>query len=236
MVNGAATSQLGTDVIGACAQVENADLENSDNGESGEELICPTCRLPIGSGSSICCDRCEIWTHIECEQINPEMYSLLDNSDLGYTCLACTHELQCEDLNESLCADDRNILESNPLADEEETYKKEGYEPETLIASVRETVVSSSITTQVPQTTITNRIGVPMQGESDRRSSMSAEVQVTPSNVHRGRKKGLNVNSGDNNVSNEANTENKTSKLSKKGGGVNSRKQNRRSNLNYRDL
>ena len=103
------------------------------------------CRLPIGTGSNICCDRCEIWTHIECEQINPEMYSLLDNSDLGYTCLACSHELQCVDLNKSLCADDRNILESNPLGDEEETYKKEGYEPETSIESVRETVVSSSI-------------------------------------------------------------------------------------------
>ena len=103
--------------------------------------------------------------------------------------MACTHELQCEDLNESLFTDDRNILESNPLADEEETYKKEGYEPETSIASVREAVVSSSISTQVSQTTITNRIGVPMQGGRNRSSSMSAEVQVTPSNVHRGRKK-----------------------------------------------
>ena len=39
MVNGAATSQLGTVVIGACAQVENVDLEKSDNGESGEKLM-----------------------------------------------------------------------------------------------------------------------------------------------------------------------------------------------------
>ena len=140
------------------------NLENSDNGESVEELTCPTCRLPIGSGSNIRCDRCEIWTHIECEQINPEMYSLLDSSDLGYTYLACTHEIQSEDLNESLCADDRNILESNPLADKEETYKKEGYEPETPIVSVRETVVSSSIPTQVSQTTIPNRIDVPVTG------------------------------------------------------------------------
>ena len=71
----------------------------------------------------------------------------------------------------------------------------------------------------VYQPTILNRIDVPMQDGKDRKSSMSAEVQVTPSNVHRGRKKGLNVNSGDNNVSNETNTENQTSKLSKKGGG-----------------
>ena len=40
---------------------------------------------------------------MKCEQINLEMYALFDSSELGYTCLACTHEVQCEDLTESLC-------------------------------------------------------------------------------------------------------------------------------------
>ena len=55
------------------------------------------------------------------------MYVLLDNKDLGYTCLACMHEIQCEDLNESICANDRNVLGACPLTDAVETYKKEGY-------------------------------------------------------------------------------------------------------------
>ena len=47
------------------------------------ELLCPTCGLPIETDSSICCDRCDIWYHMKCEQINLEIYALYDSSELG---------------------------------------------------------------------------------------------------------------------------------------------------------
>ena len=99
-------------------------------GESGEGLLCPTCKQCVGSRPGTCCDRCEIWSHIDFEQINPEFHSFLDNSYLGYTCLVCTHEIQCKDLNESIGMDGRFMQKSNPEVDSKETHRKVGYEPD----------------------------------------------------------------------------------------------------------
>ena len=94
-----------------------------------EPLSCPTCDQRLDSRDSVCCDRCDLWYHLDCEMINPEMCSLLQNSDIGYTCLVCTHEVQCEDLNESLDLPDRNVQEAMPDESREETHRKIGYEP-----------------------------------------------------------------------------------------------------------
>ena len=116
-----------TNTQGACFQT--VEPSGSELSTTRGPLNCPTCDLLLESNPSVCCDRCELWYHFDCENINAEMASLLENSDIGYTCLACTHEVQCEDLNESLEMGNRNEQESIPDVDSEETHKKIGYEP-----------------------------------------------------------------------------------------------------------
>ena len=55
--------------------------------------------------------------------------SLLDNSAIDYTCMGCTYLTSCENLNESLNIEGRNYQEADPEPLDDETHKKEGYEP-----------------------------------------------------------------------------------------------------------
>ena len=66
---------------GLCVRDGNMSLSHSGERDEGGGLLCPTCRLTIETDSSICCDRCDIWYHMKCEQINLEMYALLDSSE-----------------------------------------------------------------------------------------------------------------------------------------------------------
>ena len=155
----------------------------------GGELLCPTCGLPIETDSSICCDRCDIWYHMKCEQINLEMYALFDSSKLGYTCLACTQEVQCEDLTESLCTDHRDVLEACPLSDDEETHKKEGYEHEAVPPAECGRVLSLGTPIEAPSPTNSSKADILLPGMRDHSNSMAAEVTATLSNVHKEKKK-----------------------------------------------
>ena len=109
------------------------DIEGTDQkvGTSGASniIFCPTCDRPLDALPSICCDRCETWFHFDCEQIRPDMRSFLARSDIGYTCLGCSHLIECEGLNDSLNVQDRNPCEADPEPIDEETHRKEGYDP-----------------------------------------------------------------------------------------------------------
>ena len=225
-VNSAETSQVGGNLGGgACIQRDSVTTVETGKTDSEEESMCLTCKLPIGDGASICCDRCDVWTHIECDQINPDMHKLLtDNIDMGYTCLACTHELQCEDLNESLSMETRNMQESNPLDNSEETYKKIGYEPETNPPNAGELTQATSVhvggppgATQLAMHTPTAILG---RG-TDERSSNTVVVDPEPQvNEQRVKKKGLNTITGASKVDCDMNSnmEGKSSKQNRKGG------------------
>ena len=95
-------------------------------------VLCPTCGRPLDHFPSVYCDRCDTWFHFDCEQIDLETRILLDSSAMGYTCLGCAHEVNCENINESLDIEGRNTCEADPEVPEilnEETRRKEGYEP-----------------------------------------------------------------------------------------------------------
>ena len=117
-----------------CNLNESKRLFNDSNtNEAGKGasnvIICPTCEGPLDALPSICCDKCETWFHFDCEQISVESRSILDNSDIGYICLGCKCLTDCEGLNESLDFEGRNIRESDPEPNDEETHRKVGYEP-----------------------------------------------------------------------------------------------------------
>ena len=219
-VSSADTLPSGKNTKGLCAQDGNMPLQHSGGGGEGGELLCPTCGLPIETDSSICCDRCDIWYHMKCEQINLEMYALFDSSELGYTCLACTHEVQCEDLTESLCTDHRDVLEACPLSDDEETHKKEGYEPEAVPPVECGRVLSLGTPIEAPSPTNSSKADILLPGMRDHSNSMAAEVTATLSNVHKEKKKGPNITDCASSSNNDANSENKSacSKPNRKGG------------------
>ena len=175
---------------------------------------------------------------MKCEQINLEMYALFDSSELGYTCLACTHEVQREDLTESLCTDHRDVLEACPVSDDEETHKKEGYEPEAVPPAECGGVLSLGTPIEDPSPTNSSKADILLPGMRDHSNSMAAEVTATLINVHKEKKKGPNITDCASSSNNDANSENKSacSKPNRKGGGAKLKKRNKRSNLNFRDL
>ena len=168
-----------------CACDGNMSLRHSGERDEVGELLCPTYGLPIETDSSIFCDRCDIWYHMKCEQINLEMYALFDSSKLGYTCLACTHEIQCEDLTESLCTDHRDVLEACPLSEDGETHKNEGYESEAVPPAECGGVLSLSTPIEATRPTNSSKADIPLLGMKDHSNSMAVEVTATLSNVHK---------------------------------------------------
>ena len=175
---------------------------------------------------------------MKCERINLEMYALFDSSELGYTCLACTHEIQSEDVTESLCTDHRDVLEACPLSDDEETHKKEGYKPEAVPPVECGGVLSLSTPIKAPRPTNSSKADIPLLAKKDHSNSMASEVTATLSNVHKEKKKGPNITDCASCSNNDTNSQNKSacSKPNRKGGGANLKKRNKRSNLNFRDL
>ena len=226
-MNSAETSQVGGNLGGggACIQRESVTTVETEKTDSEEESLCLICKIPIGDGATICCDRCDVWTHIECEQINPDMHSLLtDNIDMGFTCLACTHELQCEDLNESLSMETRTMQESNPQDNSEETYKKIWYEPETNPPNAFELTQATSVhrggppgVTQLAMHTPTAILG---SGTDEMRSNIAVGESEPQVNEQRVKKKGLNTTTGASKVDCDMNSnmEGKSSKQNRKGG------------------
>ena len=105
------------------------DGQSVTNVGASNIVSCPSCDRPLDTLPSICCDTCETWFHFDCEQISEDSRSVLDSSDIGYICLGCKFQSECERLNDSLNVEGRNPRESDPITSDDQTHMKEGYEP-----------------------------------------------------------------------------------------------------------
>ena len=54
---------------------------------------CSSCQKPCKSNQRcICCDVCQLWTHLKCTTLTPKEFDILGNSDLTYFCQSCIND------------------------------------------------------------------------------------------------------------------------------------------------
>ena len=66
-------------------------LSNNKHNQTDDTLyFCGTCSRQVSwDDEGVLCDSCNVWYHIECQEIRTSQYALLDNTSVTWTCTAC---------------------------------------------------------------------------------------------------------------------------------------------------
>ena len=54
------------------------------------KFLCGTCNKAVTYiQKGVCCDRCDTWYHINCQNVNSEIYGCLHSSNISWECIQC---------------------------------------------------------------------------------------------------------------------------------------------------
>ena len=63
---------------------------------------CGICAKDVAKNHAVCCDICNLWVHIKCNNIRKFCYRKLQNSQDPWYCKTCIKQILCfSELNES---------------------------------------------------------------------------------------------------------------------------------------